>query len=114
MRNTTTIVLLGGLLFTARAEAAEVRVLSAGAARAVAGLDSQEALSEPTRIVWNNPRDPQLARFQETSASCYADAAAYLPASRATGPRGVDSRRQQFWFDCMKTKGYEPREVSGR
>jgi molybdate transport system substrate-binding protein len=35
MRATTTVMLLGGLLFTARAEAAEIRVLSAGAVRAV-------------------------------------------------------------------------------
>jgi len=35
MRGATTIMLLGGLLFTARAEAAEVKVLSAGAVRAV-------------------------------------------------------------------------------
>ena len=81
---------------------------------ATAGLDYQEALSEPTRIVWNSSRDPHLARFQDTSASCYADAAAPLQASGASGSRGLDSRRQQFWFDCMKTKGYEPREVSGR
>ena len=31
MRGATTIMLLGGLLFTTRAEAAEVKVLSAGA-----------------------------------------------------------------------------------
>ena len=228
MRSTTTIMLLGGLLFAARAEAAEVKVLSAGAVRAVvtevadvfakesghsvkgtfgtvgvvrgklaagepadvviatdaaidemakqglvvagtrtdiarvalvgplptelqkvtiysaglaakaatpeaarafiafltsplikekfaaAGLDYQEALSEPTRIVWNNPRDPQLARFQETSASCYAEADAAYPPSGASGSRRPGSQRQQYWFSCMKTKGYEPREVSGR
>jgi molybdate transport system substrate-binding protein len=35
MRSTTTILLLGGLTFAARAEAAEIKVLSAGAVRAV-------------------------------------------------------------------------------
>jgi molybdate transport system substrate-binding protein len=81
---------------------------------AAAGLDYREALLEPTRIVWNNPRDPQLARFQDTSASCYAEADAAYPPSGASGPRSPDSQRQQYWFNCMKTKGYEPREVSGR
>jgi molybdate transport system substrate-binding protein len=79
---------------------------------AAAGLDYQEALSEPTRIVWNSPRDPQLARFQETSTSCYAEVDAQYPPSGTKGAR-PDSRRQQYWFSCMKTKGYEPREVSG-
>ena len=35
MRSATTIMLLGGLLFAARAEASEIKVLSAGAVRAV-------------------------------------------------------------------------------
>ena len=79
-----------------------------------AGLAHQEVLSEPTRIVWSNARDPQLARFQETSTACYAeiDAAAAVSPARAT--RGADTRRQQAWLNCMKTKGYDPREVSGR
>jgi ABC-type molybdate transport system substrate-binding protein len=75
-----------------------------------AGLAYQEALSEPTRIVWSNARDPQLARFQETSAACHAEVDASLPG----GSRRADPQRQQAWFNCMKTKGYDPREVSGR
>ena len=81
---------------------------------AAAGLDYQEVLSEPTRIVWSSARDPQLARFQETSASCYAEIDARLRASGTGASRRADARRQQDWLNCMKTKGYDPREVSGR
>src|SRR5712692_4431789 len=84
---------------------------------ALAGLDYRES-TEPTRVVWTNPRDPLLARFQDTSTACrdeaeatYRDLESSSPAARS---RRLDSQRQQHWLGCMRTKGYQPREISAQ
>ena len=58
-----------------------------------AGLAQQEPLSEPTRIVWSHARSA---------------------ASRGPASRRADAQRQADWLNCMKAKGYDPREVSAR
>ena len=70
--------------------------------------------TEPTRIIWSNASDPELARFQDTAATCRSESVARwpLPEPSARASR-VDAQRQQQWLDCMKARGYEPREVSG-